>query len=109
MNTGWTGGKYGVGQRMALPATRALVNLALSGKLASAPMEQDPLFGLFVPNTAEGVDARILKPRETWTEKGEYDTQAHRLVAMFTENFQKFKAHVGPDVTLTAPGLRAAE
>ncbi len=59
VNTGWTGGKYGVGQRMALPATRALVNLALSGKLAAAPMEQDPFFGLFVPTAAEGVDARF--------------------------------------------------
>ncbi len=109
VNTGWTGGKYGAGQRMALPDTRALVNLALAGKLDSAPMEQDPVFGLFVPTAAEGVDATLLRPRETWAEKGEYDAQARRLVAMFSENFQKFKPHVKPDVTLMVPALRAAE
>ena len=109
VNTGWTGGKYGVGRRMSLPDTRALVNLALTGKFASVPMEKDPVFGLFVPTAAEGVDPAILRPRDTWSEKGEYDAQARKLVAMFSDNFKKFEAHVGPDVTLTAPALRAAE
>ena len=109
MNTGWTGGKYGVGQRISLPDTRALVNLAIAGKFASVPMERDPIFGLLVPTAAEGVDPAILRPRHTWAEKGEYDAQARRLVSMFAENFQKFDAHVEPDVMLTAPALRAAE
>jgi phosphoenolpyruvate carboxykinase (ATP) len=109
VNTGWTGGKYGVGQRMSLPATRALVNLALSGKLDSAPMEQDPIFGFLVPTQAEGVDPAILRPRDTWADKAAYDAMAHRLVAMFSENFQKFLPHVDPDVRLAAPVLRAAE
>ena len=109
VNTGWTGGKYGVGHRMSLPNTRALVNLALAGKLDSVPMEQDPIFGLFVPTVAEGVDSAILRPRDTWAEKGEYDAQARKLVAMFSENFQKFQAYVEPDVTMIAPALRAAE
>ncbi len=109
VNTGWTGGKYGVGQRMALPATRALVNLALSGKLDGAPMEQDPIFGFLVPTAAEGVDLAILRPRDTWGDKAAYDAQAHRLVAMFTENFKKFAAHVDANVQLAAPVLKAAE
>ncbi len=109
VNTGWTGGKYGVGRRMSLPATRALVNLALAGKLDSVPMDQDPIFGFLVPNAAEGVDAAILRPRDTWADKAEYDTQAHKLVGMFSENFKKFLSHVDPDVRLAAPHLRAAE
>ncbi len=108
VNTGWTGGRYGVGKRMALPATRALVNLALSGKLDATPMEQDPVFGFLVPTEAEGVDSAILRPRDTWADKREYDAQARKLVAMFSENFQKFLPHVGPDVRLAAPDLRAA-
>jgi phosphoenolpyruvate carboxykinase (ATP) len=94
---------------MSLTATRALVNLALSGKLDSAPMEQDPIFGFLVPSAAEGVDPTILRPRDTWADKSAYDAQAHRLVAMFSENFQKFLPHVDPDVRLAAPVLRAAE
>ncbi len=109
VNTGWTGGKYGVGQRMSLSNTRALIDLALSGKLDSAPMEQDPVFGLLAPTAAAGVDPGILRPRETWADKGEYDAQARRLAAMFLENFQKFKPHVSSDVALIPPALRAAE
>ena len=109
VNTGWTGGKYGVGRRMSLPATRALVNLALAGKLDNAPMEMDPVFGFMVPTEAEGVNSAILRPRDTWADKGEYDAQARRLAAMFQENFQKFLPHVDPDVRLAAPALRAAE
>jgi phosphoenolpyruvate carboxykinase (ATP) len=109
VNTGWTGGKYGVGKRMSLPATRALVNLALSGELDSAPMEMDPIFGFMVPTEARGIDSKILRPRDTWADKGEYDAQARRLAAMFSENFQKFLPHVDPDVRLAAPALRAAE
>jgi phosphoenolpyruvate carboxykinase (ATP) len=109
VNTGWTGGAYGVGHRMALPATRALIDAALCGRLATVPMEQDPVFGLLVPTAAPGVDPSILRPRETWADKAGYDAQARKLVAMFQENFQKFAAHVAPDVTLTASALRAAE
>jgi phosphoenolpyruvate carboxykinase (ATP) len=102
VNTGWTGGKYGIGRRMSLPDTRALVNLALAGKLDSVPMERDPIFGLAVPTA-------LSCGRDTWSEKGDYDAQARRLVSMFEENFKKFQAYVEPDVTMTAPALRAAE
>jgi phosphoenolpyruvate carboxykinase (ATP) len=109
VNTGWTGGKYGVGKRMSLPATRALVNAALAGELDGVSMEQDLIFGFRVPNEAPGVDASILHPRDTWADKDEYDAQAHRLAAMFSENFKKFLPLVDPDVRLAAPVLRAAE
>jgi phosphoenolpyruvate carboxykinase (ATP) len=109
VNTGWTGGKYGEGKRMPLPATRALVNLALAGKLDQAPMEADPVFGFLVPAAAEGVDPAILRPRDTWADKTAYDAQALKLAAMFTENFQKFVPHVDSDVSFAAPVLRAAE
>ncbi len=109
VNTGWTGGKYGVGKRMALPVTRALINLALSGELENAPMQDDAMFGFLVPTVASGVDAGVLQPRETWADKSAYDAQAQRLVAMFAENFKKFAAEVDPEVGLGAPVLRAAE
>ncbi len=109
VNTGWTGGKYGVGRRIALPVTRALVNLALGGKLDNAPMEQNPIFNFLVPSAAEGIDPAILHPRETWADKSAYDAQAHRLAAMFADNFKKFVPHVDADVTMAAPVLRAAE
>jgi phosphoenolpyruvate carboxykinase (ATP) len=109
VNTGWTGGKYGVGQRMALPVTRALVNLALSGKLDTVPMEQDSRFGFLVPTAAEGVDERLLRPRDTWADKASYDAQAQRLAGMFSGNFKKFEPHVDADVRLAAPAAMAAE
>ncbi len=109
VNTGWTGGKYGIGKRLALPATRALVNLALAGKLDNVPMREDPIFGFLVPAAAEGVDTAILNPRDSWADKGDYDAMALKLVGMFSENFQKFLPNVDPDVRMAAPVLRAAE
>lgn len=108
VNTGWTGGKYGVGHRMPIGATRALLDAALDGSLADAPMRTDKLFGFQVPLQLEGVDPAILNPRETWEDKQAYDEQAKALVKMFTDNFEKFEPHVGADVREAAPVLRAA-
>jgi phosphoenolpyruvate carboxykinase (ATP) len=108
VNTGWTGGKAGVGARMPIKATRALLDAALSGKLAGQPMRTDPLFGFQVPLALEGVDARILTPRETWADKAAYDAQAKALVEMFNKNFEKFAAHVDSDVKAAAPSVRLA-
>ena len=108
VNTGWTGGKYGVGHRMPIKATRALLNAALSGELKSKPMRVDPMFGFQVPLALDGVDARILNPRETWADKAAYDAQAQALVDMFNKNFAKFEGHVDADVKAAAPALRAA-
>jgi phosphoenolpyruvate carboxykinase (ATP) len=108
VNTGWTGGKYGVGKRMPIAATRALLDAALSGALKSQPMRTDPTFGFQVPTALAGVDATILNPRETWADKSAYDAQARALVDMFNKNFEKFTVHVDPDVKAAAPALKEA-
>jgi phosphoenolpyruvate carboxykinase (ATP) len=93
---------------MPIKATRALLTAALSGKLANAPMRTDALFGFQVPLALDGVDAKILTPRETWADKAAYDAQAAALVEMFTKNFAKFEAHVDSNVKAAAPSLRQA-
>ncbi|MEC9368546.1 MAG: phosphoenolpyruvate carboxykinase [Pseudomonadota bacterium] len=108
VNTGWTGGKYGEGHRMPIKATRALLSAALDGSLKSVEMRIDPIFGFEVPVAVTGVDASVLKPRDTWADKAAYDAQAKALVDMFSENFAKFEAHVDPEVLHAAPALRRA-
>ena len=103
VNTGWTGGKYGVGKRMPIKATRALLNAALDGSLNEVEFRTDPYFGFEVPVSVPGVDSAILNPRETWADKEEYDATANRLVAFFIENFMKFEAHVDQQVKEAAP------
>ncbi|MDP1671452.1 MAG: phosphoenolpyruvate carboxykinase (ATP), partial [Alphaproteobacteria bacterium] len=103
VNTGWTGGAYGVGKRMPIRETRALLAAALDGSLAKAGMRLDPNFGFQVPIAVPGVDNSILDPRSTWTDKAAYDAQAKNLVAMFVKNFEKFADHVGEDVRAAAP------
>jgi phosphoenolpyruvate carboxykinase (ATP) len=108
VNTGWTGGAFGTGSRMPIKATRALLNAALDGSLANAEMRIDPHFKFRVPVAVPGVDAHILNPRDTWSDKAAYDAQARKLVSMFRENFRKFEAHVGQDVLQAAPELAEA-
>ncbi len=108
VNTGWTGGKYGTGSRMPIKATRALLNAALSGQLKGQPMRTDPIFGFQVPTALEGVDAKILNPRETWADPKAYDATAAALVEMFNKNFEKFEAHVDADVRAAAPSVQQA-
>ena len=108
VNTGWTGGEYGVGHRMPIKATRALLNAALNGSLADVEMRRDPVFGFQVPLELEGVDSAILNPRDTWEDKAAYDAQAKALVDMFIDNFEKFESHVDPDVRDAAPAMRDA-
>jgi phosphoenolpyruvate carboxykinase (ATP) len=104
VNTGWTGGKYGVGSRMPIKATRALLNAALDGSLKSVAFRTDPNFGFAVPVSVPGVDSKILDPRGTCADKEEYDSTAARLVKLFTDNFAKFEAHVDAAVLAAAPG-----
>jgi phosphoenolpyruvate carboxykinase (ATP) len=91
VNTGWTGGAYGVGHRMKIAHTRALLRGILSGSLADSEMETDPIFGLQVPKSCPDVPPEVLSPRATWADKDEYDRQARKLVEMFAENFRKFE------------------
>ena len=108
VNTGWTGGAYGVGHRMPIMATRALLNAALDGSLKSAEMRIDPNFGFEVPTAVPGVDTAILNPRKTWSDQSAYDTQAQKLVDMFTKNFEVYEPYVDSEVRLAAPSLAAA-
>ncbi len=104
VNTGWTGGAYGTGNRMPIKATRALLASALDGSLSDAPMRTDPHFGFEVPTAVAGVDAGILDPKSTWADKAAFDAQAQKLVSMFIANFAQYEAHVGDDVKAAAPG-----
>jgi phosphoenolpyruvate carboxykinase (ATP) len=103
VNTGWTGGKYGVGKRMPIKATRALLNAALDGSLNDAEFRTDANFGFQVPVAVPGVDSAILDPRETWANKAEYDAMAAKLVDLFVENFSQFAEHVDEGVRQSAP------
>jgi phosphoenolpyruvate carboxykinase (ATP) len=103
VNTGWTGGKYGVGKRMPIKATRALLNAALDGSLNSAEFRKDPNFGFEVPVAVPGVDSAILDPRSTWPDKDEYDRTAAKLVDLFVDNFADFAEHVDEGVRQAAP------
>jgi phosphoenolpyruvate carboxykinase (ATP) len=103
VNTGWTGGAYGVGKRMKLAYTRTMVHSLLHGDLAKAKTEIDPVFGLAVPAHIPGVPDEVLKPRETWAEKNAYDAQARKLASMFRENFAKFEKFVSSAVKDAGP------
>jgi phosphoenolpyruvate carboxykinase (ATP) len=103
VNTGWTGGPYGVGGRMKLSHTRAMVHALLRGDLHSARVEHDPVFGLAVPAAIPGVPAEVLHPRDTWTDKAAYDAQARKLASMFRENFAKFERLVPASVAAAGP------
>ena len=103
VNTGWTGGPFGVGERMPIKATRALLAAALDGSLNNAPMKTDPIFGFDVPTAVPGVDEAILLPRNTWNSADDYDVQAQKLAGMFVENFRVFEPFVSEDVRAAAP------
>ena len=108
VNTGWTGGKYGVGHRMPIKATRALLNAALDGSLNQVEFRTDPNFGFQVPVSVPGVDGAILNPRDTWADKAAYDATAAKLVDLFNENFQQFADHVDEGVRVAAPKVTVA-
>ena len=88
LNTGWSGGRYGVGKRISIKDTRALLNAALSGQLDKVECEVHPIFNLKMPKSCPGVDAKILNPRNTWTDKAAYDEAATKLRDMFRKNFE---------------------
>jgi phosphoenolpyruvate carboxykinase (ATP) len=106
VNTGWTGGAYGVGRRMRIADTRALLAAALDGSLARAPMRKDPFFGFAVPTVCPGVDPRVLDPRATWEDGAAYDAAARELVGRFERNFERFASEVDDGVREAA--IRAA-
>jgi phosphoenolpyruvate carboxykinase (ATP) len=94
VNTGWGGGPFGVGKRISIAHTRAIINAILSGKLKDAPTQKDSIFGLHVPQSCDGVPAEILMPRNTWKNGSDYDAKARDLLARFEKNFQTFATAV---------------
>ncbi|MDQ6779835.1 MAG: phosphoenolpyruvate carboxykinase (ATP) [Candidatus Eremiobacteraeota bacterium] len=103
VNTGWSGGPYGVGKRMKLPYTRAMVNAALSGALDKAPCTPDLIFNVAVPNEVPGVPKEVLDARGTWSDPIAYDAKARELAAKFRDNFERFASAVSPEVLAAAP------
>lgn len=103
INTGWTGGPPGVGERVAIPYTRAMVNAALDGELENVTTRRDPVFGVEVPETCPGVPDGLLNPRGSWSDPAAYDAQAAKLAAMFHENFKNFSEEVPEAVIAAGP------
>ncbi len=103
VNTGWSGGPYGVGKRISIEHTRALINAALSGALGHTEMRTEPIFGLSVPMTCDGVPPRILDVRQTWSDPAAYDTAALGLAKRFKDNFKQFESVVPEDVKNAGP------
>lgn len=98
VNTGWSGGSHGVGSRMKIAYSRALVDSALNGRLNDGIVEKDVFFGLDFPTSCAGVPGDVLNPRNTWADKKKYDETATRLVDMFKDNFRKYAPNVTADV-----------
>jgi phosphoenolpyruvate carboxykinase (ATP) len=103
VNTGWTGGAYGTGERMKLRHTRAMLRAAIEGWLDEVPTERDPIFGLEIPLECPDVPSEILRPRDTWKDKAAYDIQARGLAEMFKENFEKYADGVPDEVRSAGP------
>jgi len=103
VNTGWTGGAYGVGSRIKLRYTRAIVDAIHSGALADVATLEDPVFGFQVPTTCPEVPTEILVPRNTWADKAAYDEKAKKVAALFRENFKKYEAQASAEVRAGGP------
>ena len=108
VNTGWTGGKYGVGRRMPIKVTRTLLAAALDGSLRTVKFRTDPYFGFDVPTSVQGVEPDLLNPIKTWKDKAEFEASARKLVAMFQENFRAFDGNVDSDVMAAASDIHIA-
>jgi len=103
INTGWTGGPYGIGTRMPIQATRALLTAVLDGSLKDVDYRRDEIFGFDIPISVDGIEERLLNPRATWEDGAAYDAQAQKLAAMFADNFAKFAPHVDEEVRASVP------
>jgi phosphoenolpyruvate carboxykinase (ATP) len=108
VNSGWTGGIYGVGRRMPIKATRTLVTAALNGSLKNSDFRTDPYFGFSVPTSVPGVEPHLLYPMKTWKDKAAFDKTARELVGLFQKNFTKYEQHVTPEIRAAAPEVRIA-
>ncbi|MGP0565333.1 phosphoenolpyruvate carboxykinase [Nitrospina sp. 32_T5] len=105
VNTGWTGGPYGVGERMSIAHTRAMINAILDGKLSNVETRPDPIFGIHVPTSCPDVPADVLNPRNTWKNPKAYDEKARELAAQFIENFKEYEGAVSREILEGGPRL----
>jgi len=103
VNTGWTGGPYGVGSRMKLSYTRAMIREALKGDLTNVKFEKHPVFGVEYPASCPEVPSLILNPRNTWKDKNSYDEKANELARQFIKNFEKFAKTANKETLDAAP------
>ncbi|MDT4955312.1 MAG: phosphoenolpyruvate carboxykinase, partial [Acidobacteriota bacterium] len=103
VNTGWSGGPYGTGQRMKISYTRAMIRAILTGTLAHVETQPDPVFGLNIPVSCPEVPPEVLIPRNTWKDKTAYDEKARDLARLFNENFKKYADGVSEGVRAVAP------
>lgn len=103
VNTGWSGGPYGVGSRMKLSLTRAMITAALNGDLDNLKYEIHPIFGLEMPMSCPNVPSEILNPRNTWSDKSAYDVKANNLAAQFNRNFEKYASQSNDEILAAAP------
>jgi len=106
VNTGWSGGPYGVGKRIKIKYSRAMVTAAISGALDIVKYRHDDLLNLDIPTEVEGVPSEILDPKHTWVDKDSYDLSAKKLAQMFVENFKKFE-NVSDDIIAAGPKFSA--
>jgi len=112
VNTGWTAGPYGVGHRMEIAHTRAMISAILKGELKDVPTETDPVFGLHIPTSVsieghQAVPQEILNPRNTWKSKKNYDKKARELAAQFVENFKEYESTVTKEILASSPNPMA--
>lgn len=103
INTGWSGGAYGVGNRMKLSYTRAMVTAAIEGQLAKVSCQLDPIFNIYVPEHCPGVPAEILRPRNTWQDKAAYECKARELARLFVNNFDSFSPNISREIIAAGP------
>lgn len=102
VNTGWNGGPYGVGKRMKIAYTRAMVNAAIEGQLRDVSFRKEPFFGLEIPANVPDVPSDVLDPRAAWSDAAAYDAQAKKLAGLFATNFERFAAHASADILAVA-------
>jgi phosphoenolpyruvate carboxykinase (ATP) len=105
VNTGWSGGAYGVGSRMKLGYTRAMITAALEGKLNTVSYEAHPVFGMMMPTSCPNVPSEILNPRNTWADKNAYDAMAKNLAQQFVKNFEKYASGANEEILAAAPKI----
>ena len=105
VNTGWSGGSYGVGARMKLSFTRAMITAALNGELEKVEFEKMPVFGLAIPKSCSGVPNEILNPKNTWADKSEFDAKTNTLAASFVKNFAQYAEYANEEILNASPKL----